>query len=174
MEEPANPTRSVDGPSVRASANGPLVVTGDVPLYRRRAVHSEHGEPLAWETTERVETATRYALCRCGASERKPFCDGTHGRVGFEAADDAAGTYDTRAKVLGGSGITVRDDRSICVHAGFWGPHRQRVGPGGSHGGIDGARPDHLDDRALPVGGAHLPLRRPRRRHRGPAPAPSR
>ncbi|MEZ5236219.1 MAG: CDGSH iron-sulfur domain-containing protein [Acidimicrobiia bacterium] len=121
MEEPANPTRSVDGPSVRASANGPLVVTGDVPLYRRRAVHSEHGEPLAWETTERVETATRYALCRCGASERKPFCDGTHGRVGFEAADDAAGTYDTRAKVLGGSGITVRDDRSICVHAGFCG-----------------------------------------------------
>ncbi len=114
-------------PSITAAPNGPLLVQGGVPLYRRRAVHSEHGEPLAWETHERVETKDRYALCRCGSSSRKPFCDGTHSKEGFEAADTASGSYDERANVLGGTGITVRDDRSICVHAGFCGTRLANV-----------------------------------------------
>ncbi len=108
-------------PSITVAPNGPLLVNGAVPLYRRRSVQSEHGEPLAWETTEVLETRNRYALCRCGDSARKPFCDGTHTRVGFTADDSAGGTYEERSKVLGGTGLTVRDDRSICVHAGFCG-----------------------------------------------------
>lgn len=109
------------GPAIAAVPNGPLMVTGGVPLYRRHDVHSEHGEPLAWETTATFEAKERYALCRCGSSSRKPFCDGTHGKIGFVAEETAAGTYDERSKVLGGTGLTVRDDRSICVHAGFCG-----------------------------------------------------
>jgi CDGSH-type Zn-finger protein len=114
-------TTASTGPNITAAPNGPLIVSGGAPLYRRRAVHSEHGEPLAWDTTERLETGERYALCRCGESSRKPFCDGTHAKAGFTADDTASGSYDDRSKVLGGTGITVRDDRSICVHAGFCG-----------------------------------------------------
>lgn len=115
------PASTPPTPSITAAPDGPLIVDGGLPLYRRRAVHSEHGEPLAWETTEQVETRSRYALCRCGGSANKPFCDGTHVKIGFTSADTASGTYDERANVLGGTGIIVRDDRSICVHAGFCG-----------------------------------------------------
>ncbi len=115
------PDSDVAQPAIAVAPDGPLLVTGPLPLYRRRAVESEHGEPLTWQTTERIETPSRYRLCRCGASNNKPFCDNAHSAVGFRATDSAGGTYADRAKTLGGTDITVVDDRSICVHAGFCG-----------------------------------------------------
>jgi CDGSH-type Zn-finger protein len=39
---------------------------------------------------ELVKTVTKTALCRCGHSENKPFCDGSHRRVGFTDPGPAA------------------------------------------------------------------------------------
>lgn len=49
--------------------NGPLLVHGPISI--------EHGG----ETTEKDKIT---ALCRCGASKNKPYCDGTHAKIGFE------------------------------------------------------------------------------------------
>ncbi len=106
--------------SITVAANGPYLVAGNLALHRRHDAQSELGEPMTWVTSSTLETKDRYALCRCGQSERKPFCDGTHARVGFAADDVAAGTYDERADTVGGD-VNVRYDQGICVHAGFCG-----------------------------------------------------
>jgi CDGSH-type Zn-finger protein len=42
-----------------------------------------------WNGKEYPLAKRPFTLCRCGASTRRPFCDGTHSRVGFEAAEEA-------------------------------------------------------------------------------------
>jgi CDGSH-type Zn-finger protein len=74
--EPATrPSESLtvrSGPlDVRPQRNGPLSVTGNLEICAGTG-----------RTVDRV-TATR--LCRCGGSANKPFCDGTHARIGFQA-----------------------------------------------------------------------------------------
>jgi CDGSH-type Zn-finger protein len=107
---------------VQVTDDGPYLVTGQVPLSRRRPVVSEYEEPLTWQTTETIGAPPTYRLCRCGASGRKPFCDGTHAKIDFDGTETASPSdYDARAKAYPGTGITMRDDRSVCEHAGFCG-----------------------------------------------------
>ena len=61
--------------SIRPKPNGPYLVEGDIDLYDTGGAKvSTEGRP-------------KIALCRCGASSNKPFCDGTHSRIGFQAAE---------------------------------------------------------------------------------------
>jgi CDGSH-type Zn-finger protein len=107
---------------ITAADGGPYLVSGSVPITSKAPIMSEHGEPLTWKTTAALEVKERVALCRCGASHSKPYCDGSHARVEWDSTDNAPeGTYAERAKSYGGEGIEVFDDRPMCVHAGFCG-----------------------------------------------------
>jgi CDGSH-type Zn-finger protein len=44
-----------------------------------------------WDGREYKVDRLPIALCRCGASTTKPFCDGTHSKIGFQAAEAAVG-----------------------------------------------------------------------------------
>ncbi|MGH6891718.1 MAG: CDGSH iron-sulfur domain-containing protein, partial [Dongiaceae bacterium] len=50
---------------------------------------------------ERLETRPVTALCRCGGSGNKPFCDGTHARIGFSDARSADGRNNRRRNYVG-------------------------------------------------------------------------
>lgn len=63
-----------------------------------------------------MEAKEVIALCRCGGSQNKPFCDGTHKRNGFSSA--RISTRDPKKeRSYEGAGIVVHDNREICAHA---------------------------------------------------------
>lgn len=67
-----------------------LTVTRKGPLR----VAAPDGElQIEWNDGEIIEPPNpqMFALCRCGASSKQPFCDGTHTKIGFEAAEEAMG-----------------------------------------------------------------------------------
>ena len=111
-----------DEQKITVAPGGPYLVAGGIPIATKTPVMSEHGEPLTWKTERGEEPKAMAALCRCGASSNKPFCDGTHASVEWDDTGNAPdGTYAERAKSYGGEGIEVFDDRPTCVHAGFCG-----------------------------------------------------
>jgi CDGSH-type Zn-finger protein len=58
------------------------------------------------------------ALCRCGASDNKPFCVGAHGAIGFSDRKETDGHLDKRDNYVGKE-VTIHDNRGICSHVGY-------------------------------------------------------
>lgn len=75
---------------VTVSENGPYIVTGDIPLTQQTIATDAEGGSEAWQKGPAVEHLQTYALCRCGGSQTKPFCDGSHLQIGFEGAETAS------------------------------------------------------------------------------------
>jgi CDGSH-type Zn-finger protein len=89
---------------IRAAANGPYLVAnvGDLVTHL--------GEP--------IEAPPLVALCRCGASDAKPFCDGVHARIEFTDRKDPHRVPDHRDSYEGVQ-ATIMDNRGTCAHSGF-------------------------------------------------------
>ncbi|MBT8408095.1 MAG: CDGSH iron-sulfur domain-containing protein [Alphaproteobacteria bacterium] len=87
--------------------NGPLVVT-DPPVLRRRG-------------GDEIDTKDVAALCRCGQSGNKPFCDGSHNAAGFDSAPDLSEIRNSQITYTGtveGREVTIGYTPVLCSHAG--------------------------------------------------------
>ena len=65
---------------IAALKDGPYAVAGDL---AELALTGPDGSVID------ISGKSKVFLCRCGASVTKPFCDGTHSKIGFEAAEAA-------------------------------------------------------------------------------------
>lgn len=98
----SNAALAAGAPVIEQRENGPLVLKG---------VDSISG-PDARE----IECRPATALCRCGASKNKPFCDGSHNDTGFQSV---CGDVSSRDSVFTfkGKGATIHYNRLLCSHA---------------------------------------------------------
>jgi CDGSH-type Zn-finger protein/truncated hemoglobin YjbI len=91
-------------PSLRLSRNGPYL------LSNVTSMTGPLGEP--------IPSTPQMALCRCGRSAGKPWCDGSHAMVEFTGAKDPNRVADRR-ETYEGLSLTILDNRGICQHSGF-------------------------------------------------------
>lgn len=89
-------------PTITPTPNGPYVVKELEHFTNRKGA---------------IQTKESMALCRCGGSANKPFCDGTHAKNGFSSARAADRVPDARDDYAG-QRVTIHDNRGICAHAG--------------------------------------------------------
>ena len=92
----------LNGPKIQAAPNGPYLVHNSPPLK-----NSKNGD---------LDTREVTALCRCGKSDNKPYCDGAHAKVGFSSEREADGSND-KWDVYAGRTITLHDNRGVCAHS---------------------------------------------------------
>ena len=96
-------------PAITVATDGPYLVTNAATL------RNWLGEDL---TAPPQLAPPQLALCRCGASAIKPFCDGAHVAAGFSGAKDPKRVPDHR-DTYPGQQVTIFDNRGICQHSGF-------------------------------------------------------
>ncbi len=88
--------------TIEIMENGPLIVTG------LKNFQNWKGEELS--------PKDRIALCRCGESANKPYCDGAHATIEFSGEREINRPL-AKEKIYQGKDISIHDNRVICSHA---------------------------------------------------------
>lgn len=126
--------RAADSPSIEITENGPFIAH-HLTVRRTDAVVSDRGEPMTWQFGEAYPADDEpVALCRCGRSGNRPFCDGTHAETDWDSGVQhrPSQPYAERARQIDGPDdapqhLTLLDDTPLCMHAGHCGTARRSV-----------------------------------------------
>lgn len=109
-----------DTMKITVGKNGPYIVTGGVPLKTEEICNDDEGYSRTWKEVKTYPIQQQYALCRCGHSKNKPFCDGTHAQIRFDGTE--AGDrelYLDGTGIIRGPSLTLADNEHLCAHARF-------------------------------------------------------
>jgi CDGSH-type Zn-finger protein len=119
-------SKSKAEPRVTVTRNGPYLVSGGAPLARQTIVADAEGGSEEWRESDPFPPQESYALCRCGHSRTKPFCDGTHAKIGFDGTETASREpYAQQSQLMEGPALSLSDAEALCAFARFCDPHGQ-------------------------------------------------
>ncbi|MDR0372738.1 MAG: CDGSH iron-sulfur domain-containing protein [Nitrososphaerota archaeon] len=105
---------------IQVTKNGPYMVSGGTPLYRMIIKCDGSVVPSEWVVAEKLASASDYALCRCGGTANKPFCDGTHFKRHFDGTERSdKPLFEKMAKTLEGPALVLKDAELFCASARF-------------------------------------------------------
>jgi CDGSH-type Zn-finger protein len=112
-----NPT---DGMRVTVTKDGPYLVEGSIPIADQTIVADAEGNSIGWQQGREYQAPATCALCRCGQSENKPFCDGSHARVGFDGTETASRQpYLDQSAEQTGPSLILTDAQPLCAFARY-------------------------------------------------------
>lgn len=118
MADEKNPGKN--DPAVRIVKDGPYVVTGGLPLGTDVIVSNRFGWGIRWEKGRDYPPRETYTLCRCGRSQRLPYCDNAHKEGGFDGAETASREpYRSQAETIEGPALRLTDAKILCSSARF-------------------------------------------------------
>ena len=103
---------------VKVSKNGPYLVSGGVPLCGNNIKLNTAGESLEWQRGQELPARESCALCRCGGSQNKPFCDGTHLTNAFDGTETAPKQPEPPVLITGPV-VSLDDAEKLCAGARF-------------------------------------------------------
>ncbi|MCL1977200.1 MAG: CDGSH iron-sulfur domain-containing protein [Candidatus Bathyarchaeota archaeon] len=105
---------------IQVTKNGPYMVLGDFPLYHMIIECDNSMTPSEWMIAGKLESQPNYALCRCGGTANKPFCDGTHFKNHFDGTENSDNTlFEKMAKTIEGPKLALKDAEVLCASARF-------------------------------------------------------
>jgi CDGSH-type Zn-finger protein len=112
--EVEQPQEQQNKPKILPLPNGPYYLLNDMTPKAVPNLQTSDGK--------RLSNISGTALCRCGASKNKPFCDGTHGTIGFlsdnKVIQENGQISKDKKKSYTGKNIIIHDNRRICSHSG--------------------------------------------------------
>ncbi|MDO8472187.1 MAG: CDGSH iron-sulfur domain-containing protein [Dehalococcoidia bacterium] len=114
-----NVEKTITG-KIKITNNGPYLVSGRVPLTEQIMGVDADEQCHGWKEGRRYPAQENYALCRCGHSQKLPFCDGTHAKINFDGREKAKTVpYLEQASETDGPGLRLTDAEEFCAVARF-------------------------------------------------------
>jgi CDGSH-type Zn-finger protein len=117
-------TKANNDARVVVSKGGPYLVSGNIPLATQTIGSDADGGSERWIEGASLPTREKYSLCRCGQSKKKPFCDGSHSKTGFDGSETASRQpYLEQARVFDGPELLLTDVDRLCAFGRFCDPN---------------------------------------------------
>ena len=119
VQSPMNKSQETTA-KITVTKDGPYLVSGGPALSEQWIVTNDEGDSLDYREGKQYPTQPQYALCRCGHSGNKPFCDGSHKKVKFDGSETASRQpYLEQAETIEGPAMTLTDAENLCAFARF-------------------------------------------------------